>query len=344
MKKLKSVIPYFVSILIITIIIACASDNNEIDNNIIDTRTSYSEKTTENLKYSYELIDEENNRKLSVLLEKNGNIYKNNFIYYDNKLKSKIFDLDYYFDNTNEDWKYGEQNKTIEFANEIKNLNLETKELDNLNYILDNSYLTIFSYVDENNYNKDLFSILANLKSAVSANIRMLNENKKIIEGTISPTFLIDKSFFIFQEDLHYNIDVLKLNIKDLENIAKSSDLLGDKKLVDFIKNTNKTTVRFDVLYSNYITKEDFKNHIENITLKKGDCKESCIIGCGTDWGCCGSYKGCCYFSSTACLIHDLQCTECIPPIDYPSWYCLPGCKPDGPDGNRAVKILIHKI
>ena len=107
--------------------------------------------------------------------------------------------------------------------------------------------------------------------------------------------------------------------------------------MVNFIKTTPKQKVTFDEIYAFYVPKSVFKQHIaDKAILKKGDCKESCVIGCDSDWGCCGNYSGCCYYSHTACLIHDLLCTNCMP-----AKACGPKCAPDGPKGNRIVKIIM---
>ena len=67
--------------------------------------------------------------------------------------------------------------------------------------MLNESYNDLFYEVEENNYDEDLFSILTYLRSAVASNLRMINVEENEIEGTISPSFLIGKTHFIFQED-----------------------------------------------------------------------------------------------------------------------------------------------
>lgn len=342
MKKLKKLTLLSGIMIFASIFYWSCNGDEAISSHVENTSSSNSIKSVNSdINQAYDLVYEDGNRKLSVLLNKKGNVYENTFTYFDTNNNVQLFSLDYSFDNSIDRWKYAEQQKAIDFATTLKDLNIGITELNKLNFILDDSYINLFSEVSENNLNEDLFSIIAYLKSAVSANIRMIEEKYSVIEGTISPSFLVGKSHFVFQEDLYFDMNVLKENIGLLEREANASDYIGDKNLVSFIKTTNKQKVRFDELYSNYVSKSDFKIHIENEILKAGDCSESCYIGCGTDWGCCASYTGCCYYSSLGCLIHDLQCTECIPPEGYPSWYCLPGCKPDGPEGNRPVKVLI---
>ena len=142
---------------------------------------------------------------------------------------------------------------------------------------------------------------------------------------------------FLFQEDFVVDLAVLKENIVLLEMEANTNGTIHDVNMVNFIKTTPKHKVTFDEIYSFYVSKSVFKQHIaDKAILKEGDCSESCVIGCGSDWGCCGNYSGCCYYSSLFCLSHDLMCTNCTPKDA-----CLPGCKPDGPEGNRRVKLIM---
>lgn len=235
--------------------------------------------------------------------------------------------------------KYAEQQKAIGFANTLKDLNIGITELNKLNFILDDSYINLFSEVSENNLNEDLFSIIAYLKSAVSANIRMIEENSSVIEGTISPSFLAGKTFFIFQEDFIVDMQNLRNNISSLEAEAAKNNLIQDTKLINYIKNSTEDTATFDKLYSFYIPLEDFRRHIEEMTspFYAEDCSDNCIIGCGTDLGCCSNYTGCCYYSSLFCHWHDLECVNCD------KWHCGPLCKPDTRP-NRAVKLYLSLI
>jgi len=274
---------------------------------------------------------------LDVSLEKENNDYKNTFVFQDTINEEIIFELDYSFNNSEEGWKYEEQEKALVFANQLKNIG--QSNLETLNYMLDEGYNDLFYEVDENNYDEDLFSILAYLRSAVASNLRMISVEESEIEGTISPSFLIGKSHFIFQEDYYINLDILRDNIGLLEAEAINTGWQQDMNLVNFINNSTQDFVTFDVLYSFYTSKIDFKEHIaEKVVYKAGDCSKWCAIGCGTDWGCCGSYTGCCYYSSAFCLWHDLECTNCD------KWHCGWDCKPDGPEGNRPVKIIMRPV
>ncbi|MBS7320375.1 MAG: hypothetical protein KIG55_02120 [Myroides sp.] len=298
------------------------------------TNTIKTLSVNDSIRQAYKVVYE--NMVLNVTLEKTDHEYKNTFVFKDTVDGQEFLNLDYSFNNEKEGWKYDEQTKAIAFANELKDLNIGKPLLEKLNIMLKEGYGELFYEVHENNYNQELFSIFAYLDSAVSANLRMINEEKTFIEGTISPSFLIGKSFFIFQEDFVVDLVHLRNNIDLLETEAANTGWQKDIDMVNFIKNSTQNNVTFDTLYSFYISKEDFKQHInDKIIFKKGDCSEKCVIGCGSDWGCCMNYTGCCYYSSVFCLWHDLKCTNC----EY--LYCGPGCKPDGPEGNRPVKVFM---
>ncbi len=81
------------------------------------------------------------------------------------------------------------------------------------------------------------------------------------------------------------------------------------------------------------VSNENFENFIETVQYQtNGDCSSWCILGCGSDHGCCGNYSGCCLYRSLACYIHDRMCSECTP-----AWFCGPGCKPDKPASNNLT-------
>lgn len=336
-KKTKNMkkIMLFLSFLIVIGFYSCNEDEkskNETENSDFSV---HARGATDSIDQAYKIVYED--RVLEVTLEKRQNDYKNKFSYKVNE--ELLFSLQYSFNNGEEGWKYDEQAKAIAFANELKELNLEQSELETLKRMLFEGYNELFFYVDENNYNEDLFSILAYLDSAVSSNLRMREAGAGEIEGTISPSFLVEKSHFIFMEDFNVNLDLLRDNIDLLKEEAINTGLEQDMNMVNFIKTTPKSSVTFDKLYSFYASKIDFKQHIaEKAIFKAGDCKESCVIGCGSDWGCCGNYKGCCYYSSSLCLAHDLLCTDCG------HWTCGWGCVPDGPEGNRVVKIIMGAV
>lgn len=277
-------------------------------------------------------------RDLQVILEKDNSLYTNNFIYKDSS-ENTIFSLSYSFDNSVDDWKYYEESKALLFATELKSLNLGIAELQKLNFMLDGAYGDLIYEVNEQSLDMNLFSIIGYLKSAVASNIRALDTNSPVITGTLSPTFLVDKTFFTFQEDLKVDLTPLKSNIGLLEDEASIYNNQSDLNLIEFIRTTNKDIVSYDEIYSFYVNKSTFKQHVsDRTTFNKKDCSKWCVIGCGTDWGCCSNYSGCCYFSSMTCLMHDLACIECTP-----AWFCFSGCVPDH-GVNDFVNVIISPL
>lgn len=317
------------SIFLMILTIGCRNDES-ITSNLAEKQNKVQDKIDDKYQVTFE------KRNLTVLLKKRGSDYINYFIYKDTENEIQLFSLEYSYNNSEDGWKYKEESNALEFAEKLKDINLDKSELEQLNYMLDETYSQLIYEIKKQSLNLELYSIISYLKSAVAANIRAIENNTATIEGTLSPTFLTGKTFFAFQEDISINVNLLKQNINILEDVANKYQFSSDLKLIEFIKETNEDFISFEKLYSFYISKSDFKKHIlEKISYKKGDCKESCKIGCGSDWGCCGNYMGCCYYSSSFCLAHDLACTQCE------KWYCGPGCKPDGPEGNTTVKLIL---
>lgn len=335
MKNFKKITLGVLGALLIAVgLYSCSNDNLDANSNETTTKTALARANTDIITEAYKIEFE--NKVLEVSLAKDGFDYNNQFVY---KIDGRtIFNLNYSLNNEEDDWKYKEQAKAIDFSNQLKNSRISKQELEDLNFMIDESIGDLMYQVDSGKKNQELFSMISYLYSAVSANLRMLNNNETEIYGTISPSFLVGKSLFLFQEDFVVDLAVLKENIVLLETEANTNGTIHDVNMVNFIKTTPKQKVTFDEIYAFYVPKSVFKQHIaDKAILKKGDCKESCIIGCGSDWGCCFNYSGCCYMSSVACLAHDLACRQCE------AWYCGWGCKPDGygPDANRLVKIIM---
>lgn len=105
--------------------------------------------------------------------------------------------------------------------------------------------------------------------------------------------------------------------------------------LIDYLESYEEETINFNEYYSFYISNEDYQTFINyQKTDSSGDCGWYCIMGCGSDHGCCGNYSGCCIYWHIGCYIHDKQCTECQPPK-----YCLPGCVPDAEPVDESLTM-----
>ncbi len=286
---------------------------------------------------AYNIVHDNENRNLEVYIDKQGSVYTTHFTYRNTKDDVTLFSLEYSFDNSEEGWKYGEQRKALNFAAELNEIKLSKAEMKKLDFMLDEGYQEYIHEITKNGLDLTLYSGISYLKSAVAANLRAIANNSSVITGTLSPTFLVDRTFFMFQEDLKVNIDPLKANIDLLQEEANNYNFESDLNMVNFIRETGKKQITYDELYSFYVDKDDYYNFIENsvTVMHADDCSGWCLIGCGSDWGCCGNYTGCCVFSSATCLAHDLACTEC-----KPAWFCLSGCVPDY-GNNRVVRIIM---
>ncbi|MEL1242648.1 hypothetical protein AAEO56_00125 [Flavobacterium sp. DGU11] len=322
----------FVIISALTITLSCNREDTAEEKTSINKRIGTSA--------AYNIIYDDEARDLEVSVDKDGSVYTTYFTYSDTKNDVTFFSLEYSFDNSKEGWKYFEQKKALEFAEKLRDVNMSEEELRILELMLDQSYQDLVHEVIDKNLDMTSYSGISYLKSAVGANLRAIAAHSTVIEGTLSPTFLVDRTFFMFQEDLKVNIAPLKENVELLESEMSKYNFASDLNLLNFIRNTDREQITYDEFYSFYVPADDFHDFVEGATvaMNAGDCSGWCPIGCGSDWGCCGNYTGCCVYSSGACLAHDLACTECTP-----AWFCLSGCKPDH-GNNRPVKFLMSAI
>lgn len=320
------------------LLFGCSSSEEETIINDIQSSSGNAIKNvnTTNSEYYYKATND--GKILEVFTSQTGNEIQNNFVFSDSISKQVYLDVSYSFDPSVDGWKFGEQTKVINFAKEIQQAQLKTDQLNELNYILDNTYLYLFDDVDTQNLNQEIFSPIYCLKSAVMANLRAIEENSSIITGTISPAFLAGKTMFMFQEDIYIESTLLKDNVAELEKIDKYAD--GDDKLLKLIKTTTKEKIRYDEIYELYISKADFLAYVERNTIYHWrDCDyDNCDIGCGTDWGCCGSYMGCCQMSAYLCYLHDIACMACQ------HIWCFSGCKPDYGDNIKVKYFSVSKL
>ncbi len=243
----------------------------------------------------------------------------------------KLFELDYAFNTSESHWKIRQKDNVLSLSSQMEQKNLSLATLKNLSEFLKESVPVVYyELIEPNNKDQVLFSSIHYYESAINTLIRS-KENNTDINGTIHPGYLLGKNYFVFQED-----DIVDLSIFNIAELAESSTILADKKLVQFIAANSAQKVPFSALYSFYNENEQFEEFLtNNMQVQTNGCNSnSCWIGCGGDIGCCGNYSGCCVYSSTLCLIHDVRCKNC----SY--WHCGPSCKPTTP-GTKTVKFLI---
>jgi len=183
--------------------------------------------------------------------------------------------------------------------NMVENLN------SNINFIVE-KHSTLSSYF--------LFSTLYYYKSILYTAIRSIRNHTEC-ECAVHPEFLSDISYFRCQEDHFYNVNKLKSVVLEYQEEFPTE---VDNRLLNLI--------RFITDYSEeYIS---FKDYYETYTGEKMPpvllASSRCLFGQGSTHGCCGNYSGCCWYWHPLCWIHDKMCVNCSP-----SWFCLPGCKPD---------------
>lgn len=151
---------------------------------------------------------------------------------------------------------------------------------------------------------------------------RAIENNRTDCNCSPVPLYFVDKSPFLCQQDLFYDINTLLEKFEsDSSGINQQYDSTTIHQLKSYLelKSTNTSSISFEDIYidlSNGVPTNEFINvideHIETAW---------CLLG--SDLGCCGNYSGCCWFASIHCLAHDIACLNC-----EPSWYCFDGCVP----------------
>lgn len=167
---------------------------------------------------------------------------------------------------------------------------------------------------------KSIFFNVAIIKSVK----RALDNNSEDCNCSPVPLYFNDKSPFICQEDLSYNVSDLLTNLNDnLTEISNHYDSLTIETVRNYLesKPIDVTDVSFEEVYvdiSGGSPISDFNTNLDDFINAFW-----CPGLQGSDLGCCGNYSGCCWYSSPVCLAHDLACLNC-----EPDWFCLDGCVP----------------
>ena len=259
---------------------------------------------------------------------KNYNSYKYNF---KSVNKNKVF--------TSEFTVFDSSNTIIYNSKFVNNENLENFKVLNSHKIVEisknNSLPQELLMIILNNLDNFLESMLIDLSSE-SENIKQLSFHysiltikkreikSKICECTVHPGYLTDKIGFGCMED-HI------LNISEITNIIeRNSTIFGDtssKELLRYLKQNNNEIVTFKEVYGFYYPLDKYNDSLESSSNVNGKGKKAtsfCLLGSGSDHGCCGNYEGCCYYVNPICHIHDKLCVTC-----KPRWFCFSGCVPD---------------
>ncbi len=252
----------------------------------------------------------------------------------ENKL---IYDITYNIDFKETKYKFRQSDKVIEFARKL-NKEINDPSIDNgIDQLLSNGE-KVFGQETVNTHLKPLFFH----KSILETKKRQL-ANKGDCECTVHPSYLIDKTGFLCQEDFYIPIEIFKNSPEQRSRNVVYNDteeVLFKQFINPYIKNKRKF-IRFDNFYSFFVSKPRFNAFVQ--VMKNDDLLKTkgsdCWFGKGSDHGCCGNYDGCCYYTHIACYVHDKMCTDC-----KPRWFCLSGCIPDKKlkeDSKRLEQELI---
>lgn len=322
MKIIKLILSIMMfSIIAICTIIAC-NDNNEIQ------ETSTDVKSSDNIHMMARVASLEDT--LSVEIEDNSYKILLTGSYFDNQVNSNlkvflsndlVFEVPYNFNVSEEHWRLKQSPKIIAQATILKSISPQI--IVDIQRILDKSVDYIYAETLDSK-NRNLVSIVNFHNAILNTTIRSNNENSDCI-CSVHPGFIVDKTFFNCQEDQFYIVDELSATLA----VYADNNVLDvpTSNLIEYLQNTSETHIRFDDYYNFYFPKEDFQNSITDFL--QNTTNRRCWLGQGSGHGCCGNYSGCCYYVNPICHVHDAMCSDCSP-----SWFCLPGCKPDKPVKN----------
>ena len=331
MKKINF---YFLLVLLLVTCNANSVEEIGVDNNAGEPTMERLKSNQSENAINYEVSDEQ--FVLRIYSDVEGSEYESIMeVFSIAEDSTKLFELNYTFDTSEAHWKIKQKDKVLTLAENLQEANLTLETLGELSLFMHEAIsVAYWELVEPNRKDITLFSSIHYYESAINTLRRSIEQNT-ILEGTIHPGFLLDKNYFVFQED-----DIVDLTIFDSEKIAELTERIHypeDQQLVNFLSSTQLEKVSFSTLYNFYTTTAEFDNFLNDsiIAQSNGCVSANCYIGCGGDLGCCGNYNFCCIYSSTFCLIHDYRCENCA------YWHCGFACQPTLP-GTKTVKVLLN--
>ncbi len=328
MKNSKNTLFIFSTILVgFLILFACNKD--EINESNIETfDSSYSKRVFDRNSLSIEISEELYDLKYFA----NGDDDEVNSeltVFHNN---DSLFSITYNFNTKEEHWRLKQAPIIINKSDDLKSKSISESILSDISDILTETIGYVY-YETVDNKNLLVISSINYHKSIINAVLRAYSANSTC-DCTVHPEFILDKTFFNCQEEHFYDTSSLRSILYDYvaENSLVDSNTLD---LISFLDTYTEETIRFDDYYSFYVDRSDFELFVSNmITSSSGGCGWWCVLGCGSDHGCCGNYSGCCLYWHPGCYVHDKMCTDC-----KPEWFCLPGCKPDKPSTSFQISI-----
>lgn len=322
MRKINRVIVICLTILVSTFIFVGCLKNNNI--NVSENSSSLNVIKNTNTNYDAEFKITDNTFRYQSV-KKSGKITSILKIF---KANSIIYESFYDYDTTVTDFRLIQHKKVEEFA---KSLNPNFQEID---YALISSQAKAFQeaiFKNSETIKNNLQSIFFHI-AIINTKRRAMQRADHVYQCVPLPEYVLGKSYFWCQEDFFIKVDIIKRVFK------RHPELLQDfkaKNLFNYINTTKKEFLPYVEIYSFSFPQDKYLQTLDAIYSKNNqntngnrelvaNCGWYCLLGCGTDPGCCGNYSGCCLLSSLACLIHDEICSSC-----EPAWFCLSGCVPD---------------
>jgi hypothetical protein len=197
----------------------------------------------------------------------------------------------------------------------------------NSNFIAEEAMLENLVLDIKNNEPSLKFSELA---KSIFYHVSIIKTVKRAIENNTAdcncapvPFYFADKSPFLCQEDLVYNVSHLKTILNDnISSINQMFSIETIQSVENYLNSATENTKLFKEIYFDLEGSSYTESDIDDIL--DDDINAACANGLGTAPGCCGNYSGCCWLTSSACLIHDLACWCCD------GWYCGWQCDSGG--------------
>ncbi len=230
-----------------------------------------------------------------------------------------VYNVTYTVDLNRDKYKFYQSEKVVKFAQDLQK-NIVDKNIDKgIEQLLLNA---------QKRFGRETINI--HLKSLFFHKSILETKKRQLLNGgdcgcTVHPAYLVDKTGFVCQEDFFIPVEILEDALKSDENVFYDDN---EKELFkEFIRphtKSKKKAIRFDELYSFFVSKQKFQALVRTVKNNKPDTKGGCWFGSGSSHGCCGNYGGCCYYWHELCWVHDKLCSDC-----NPSLFCLPGCVPD---------------
>lgn len=252
----------------------------------------------------------------------NNNSIKSNLIIYGGNNGNGAIPISYYLDKSNAmQFKLLSHKGVIEEADKLlnqKGVQISAAEES----LLEKLILNIKT--SDSNFNSELAKSIYYHTAIVKTVKRAIENNATDCNCAPVPLYFTNSSPFLCQQDLKYDVNELLDNLKSNPSfITEKYDSLTVEQVKSYLERRSSKVdfISFEESYialSNGVATNEFNDiiddHIETAW---------CLLGQGSDLGCCGNYSGCCWYWSNGCLMHDLACLNC-----EPGWYCFDGCVP----------------